>query len=126
MDGFIYEIITITVSDEHWIDCEKSAALLVIHTLFRPLKPSEPLKRDNPPPLRKLAGEVKLSEHKTCLGWVINNHSMRVFLLEWKQKALTTDIKEALASKKIMIDTLESLIGISITQRMSSCQHNTS
>ena len=48
MDGFIDDIITITVNDDHWIDCAKSAALLVIHTLFRPLQPSEPLKRDNP------------------------------------------------------------------------------
>ena len=34
MDGFIDYIITITVNDEHWIDREESAALLVIHTLF--------------------------------------------------------------------------------------------
>ena len=40
MDGFIDDIITITVDDKHWIDFEKSAALLVIHTLFRPLQPS--------------------------------------------------------------------------------------
>ena len=44
MDGFI----TITVNDDNWIDRAKSAALLVIHTLFRPLHPSEPLKRDDP------------------------------------------------------------------------------
>ena len=42
--GFIDDIITITVYDEHWIDFTKSAALLVIHTLFRPLQPSETLK----------------------------------------------------------------------------------
>ena len=44
IDGFIDDIITITVNDEHWIYRAKSAALLVIHTLFRPLHPSEPLK----------------------------------------------------------------------------------
>ena len=37
MDGFIDDIITITVNDEHWIDRAKSAALLAIHTLFQPL-----------------------------------------------------------------------------------------
>ena len=47
MDGFINDIITITVDDKHWIDHAKSAALLVIHTLFRPLQPSETLKRDD-------------------------------------------------------------------------------
>ena len=34
MDGFIDDIITITVNDDHWIDLAKSAALLVTHTLF--------------------------------------------------------------------------------------------
>ena len=56
-------------------------------------------------------GEGKLSDHKTCLGWYINTHSLRVFLPEEKQTAWTTDIKEALASTKIKTDTLESLIG---------------
>ena len=44
MDVFINNIITITVDEKHWIERAKSAVLLVIHTLFRPLQPSEPLK----------------------------------------------------------------------------------
>ena len=111
MNGFIDNIITITVNDDHWIECAKSAALLVIHTLFQPLQPSEPLKRDNPLSLRKLAGEGQLAEQKTCLGWDINTQSLRVSLLKEKQKAWINDIKEALASTKINTDTLESLIG---------------
>ena len=87
MDGFIDDIITITVDDEHWIDRAKSAALLVIHTLFWPLQPSEPLKRDNPLSLRKLVGKRKLAEQKTCLGWDINTHSLRVYIIEDKQRA---------------------------------------
>ena len=39
MDGLIHDIITITVDDEHLIDCAESAALLIIHTLFRQLQP---------------------------------------------------------------------------------------
>ena len=111
MDGFIDKIITITVYDKHWIDRAKSAALLVIHTLFRQLKPSEPLKQDNPLSLRRLAVEGQLSKENTCLGWDINNHSLRVSLPEYKQSAWTNDIKEALASTKINTDKLESLIG---------------
>ena len=106
MDGFIDDIITTTVDDNHWINRAKSAALLVIHTLFRPLQPSEPLKRDNQLSLRKLAGEGKLAEQKTCLGWDINTQSLRVSLPEEKQTAWTNDIKEALAYTKIKTDTL--------------------
>ena len=105
------DIITITVDDNHWIDRAKSAALLVIHTLFRPLQPSEPLKRDDPLSLGKLAREGQLAEQNTCLGWDINTQSLRVSLTEDKQTAWTNDIKEVLASKKIKTDTLESLIG---------------
>ena len=44
MHGFIDDIITIMVDDKNWIYCAKRLALLVIHTLFQPLHPSEPLK----------------------------------------------------------------------------------
>ena len=84
---FIYDIITITVDDKHWIDREKSVALLVIHTLIRPLQPSEPLKQDNPLSLSKLMGKGQPYDHKICLGWDINTYSMRVFLPEEKQTA---------------------------------------
>ena len=101
MYGLIYDIITIPVDEKHWIDRAKSAALLVIHTLFRPLQPLKPLKRDDALSLRKLAGEGQLAEQKTCLGWDINTQSLRVYPPEEKQTAWTNDIKEALASKKI-------------------------
>ena len=107
MYGFINDIITITVDNEHWIDRAKSAALLVIHTLFRPLHPSEPLKRDYPLSLWKLTGEGQLAEQKTCLGWYINTQYLMLSLPEEKQRAWKNDIKEALASTKIKTDTLE-------------------
>ena len=37
MDGFIDEIITITIDDPCWVERSKKSALLVIHTIFRPL-----------------------------------------------------------------------------------------
>ena len=112
MDGIIDDIINITVDVDHWIDRAKSAALLVIHKIFQPLQPSEPLKRDDPLSLRKLAGEGQIAQQKTCLGWDINTQYLRVSLPEEKQTSWKNDIKEALAStKKIKTDSLESLIG---------------
>ena len=87
MDGFIDDIITIPVDDEHYIYRANSAFLLVIHTLFQPLQPSEPLKRDDPISLRELTVEGQLAEQNTCLGWDINTQSLRVFLPEEKQSA---------------------------------------
>ena len=86
MDGLIDNIITIKVDDKHWIYHAKSAALLVIHTIFRPLQPSESLKQDEPLSLRKFLGDGQLAEYKTCLVWDINTHSLRVFLLEDKKQ----------------------------------------
>ena len=93
MDGFIDNIVTVTVDDKHWIELAKIAVLLVICTLFRPLQPSEPLKQDDPISLRKLAGEIKLDYHKTCLGGYIHTHSLVVFLPKEKKIAWATDIK---------------------------------
>ena len=53
---FINDIITITIDDSCWVEHFKNAALLVIHTIFRPLHPYEPLKWDQPLSLRKLSG----------------------------------------------------------------------
>ena len=58
-----------------------------------------------------MVGEGQLAEKKTYLGWDIITQSMRVSLPDDKQTAWTNDIKEALASKNIKTDTLESLIG---------------
>ena len=48
MDGLIDEIITITIDEPIWVERAKNTALLVTHTIFRLLKFSEPLKRDDP------------------------------------------------------------------------------
>ena len=72
MDGFIDEITTITIANPCWVERAKNVSLLVIHTIFRPLHPYEPLKQDDPLSLRKLAGEGQLAKHKTCLGWDIH------------------------------------------------------
>ena len=64
MDGLINDIITITVDDKHWTARANTAALLVIHTLFQPLHPSESLKRDDPLSLRKLVGNGRTSREQ--------------------------------------------------------------
>ena len=48
MDRFIDDIITITIDDPPWVERAKNAALLIIHTIFRPWKSNEPLKQDDP------------------------------------------------------------------------------
>ena len=49
MDGFIDDIIAITIDEPCWVERAKNTALLVIHTIFRLLHPYESLKQDVPP-----------------------------------------------------------------------------
>ena len=79
-DRFIDDIITITVAKKNWTERAKIAAILVIYILFHPLQSSETTKCDNPLSLRNISREWKLDEGKTCLGWDINTHSLRVFI----------------------------------------------
>ena len=44
MDGFFNKIINTTIDDPSWLERAKNLALLVIHTMFRPLHSDEPLK----------------------------------------------------------------------------------
>ena len=48
MDGLFGDIITVAIDDPCWVERSKNTALLVIHTIFKPLQPYEPLKRDDP------------------------------------------------------------------------------
>ena len=106
IDGFIDEIITITIDDPHWVERAKNADLLIIHTIFRPWQSDKPLKRDDPLPLRKLEVEGQLAKRKTCLGWDIQNRSLRVLLPLEKDTSWVHDIRAYLALTKINTDKL--------------------
>ena len=107
MDGFINYIITIIGDVEHLIEHTNSSALLVIHTLLRPLQPLESRKQNDALSLRKIWGEGKLVEQNIYLGWDIRTHSLRVILPKKNQTAWATNIQEALSSTKLKADTLE-------------------
>ena len=56
MDGLIDDIITINIEKPCWVERTKNAALLIIHTIFRPRDSDKPLKQYDPFSLCKLAG----------------------------------------------------------------------
>ena len=47
MDGFTISITTLTNDEPKWMEGAKNKALLVIHTIFQPLKISDPLNKDD-------------------------------------------------------------------------------
>ena len=111
MDGLIVDITNITIGDPRWVERAKNAYLLIIHTIFRPRKSDEPLKRDVPLSLHNLSGEGQINENKTCLGWDIHTCSLQVNIPQEKETAWVHKIRASLALTKINMDKLESLIG---------------
>ena len=58
IDGFINDIIAVTIANPFWVERSKNAVLLIIHTIFRPWQSGKPLKQYYPLSLCKLVGEV--------------------------------------------------------------------
>ena len=111
MYGLIDDVITIKIDNTHLVERAKNAALLIIHTIFRPRKSNKLLKRYDPLSLCKLVGEGQLAERKTCLEWDIHNCSLRVSPPREKETAWVHGIRSSLSLTKINTDKLESLIG---------------
>ena len=93
MDRFTNDIITITIYDPLWVERTNNAALLIIHTIFRPWHSGKTPKLDDPLSLRKLVVEVQLARHKTCLGWDTQNRYLRILLPIEKETAWLQDIR---------------------------------
>ena len=47
MDGFINDIVTLAINGTTWVERSKNAVLLVIHTIFRILQPTEQIDWDD-------------------------------------------------------------------------------
>ena len=82
MDGFIHEIIIITIDNPRWVERAKNADLLIIHTILRPRQSNKTLKQDDPLSLRKLTVEVQPADRKTYLGWDIHTRYLQLFLTQ--------------------------------------------
>jgi len=110
-DGYIDDCLTAAADLEDEVLRSQEAPPLVIHSIFRPIDPAEPIKRDDNISEKKLKGEGQPSEVKTMLGWIINTRKMRVFLPKDKALAWSNDIKTILQANRITHKDLESTIG---------------
>ena len=110
-DGYIDDIISVALAASDWVARAQNAALLAIHTVFRPRDPRDPLPREDTTSIRKLRGEGTPDERKIVLGWLVDTRKFRVYLprpkaLDWLQQ-----IDEITKAGKTNTKTLESMIG---------------
>ena len=110
-DGYIDDCLTAAVDIEDEVIRSQEAPPLIVHAIFRPTDPSEPIHRDDNISEKKLKGEGQPSEIKTMLGWIINTRLMRVFLPMDKALAWSNDIKTMLQANRINKKELENTIG---------------
>jgi len=76
VDGYIDDCLTAAADVEDEVLRSQEAPPLIIHSIFRPVAPNEPIKRDDNISEKKLRGEGQPSEIKTMLGWIINTRKM--------------------------------------------------
>jgi hypothetical protein len=88
-----------------------AAGSLAIHVLTRPVHPDEPIPRDDPNSLKKLAAEGLPEESKICLGLLLDTYSLLATLPRHKYKAWSAEIRRILDQGKITFKALEQVIG---------------
>jgi hypothetical protein len=76
----------------------KSAVILAMETVGRPISKNEPLPRDPLPSMDKLLSEANLSEEKCLLGWVLNTRDLSIWLNTEKFTRWKTEVQAIIAS----------------------------
>ena len=111
VDGYIDDLLTITLDDPDLVTRGSQAIPLMCHTIFRPVHKNEPLPRTNILSKAKLIAEGMPSEQKTFLGWIIDTRRMRISLPKLKAFRWISEIDNLLTSKKSKHKDLESILG---------------
>jgi hypothetical protein len=88
-----------------------AAGSLAIHVLARPVHQDEPIPRDDPNSLTKLAAEGLPEEEKLCLGLLLDTYRLLLSLPRHKYKAWSDEIRRILTRGKITFTELEQIIG---------------
>ena len=110
-DGYIDDVITVTVDEDNYVEKGQHAAPLAVHCVFRPVKTKDPLPRDDAVSIRKLDGEGTPDEVKNCLGWNIDTRKFRIYLPKGKANQWTADLRDLLELGKVNSKTIDCIIG---------------
>ena len=110
-DGYIDDIVTVFLGMGEWMKRGQNAALLAVHTLFRPVHEEETINRPNAAATNKLHGEGTPDELKIVLGWLLNTRLFRIFLPITKATDWRREARRISKLEKVRTKELESLIG---------------
>jgi hypothetical protein len=110
-DVYIDDVCTVGILSPESEPRLKSAVLLAMETVGRPISNKEPLPRDPLPSIDKLLSEADLSEEKCLLGWVLNTRDLSIRLhtekyTRWKSEVEAIIAAKGVTTKKILEVTL--------------------
>jgi hypothetical protein len=111
-DNYIDDLLGVGIeTDADSVERLCAAGSLVIHTLAQPVGAHEPIPRDDPNSLKKLAVEGLPEETKIVLGIRLNTYKLTASLPRHKFKAWTRNIDSILANGHTAFRNLKTLIG---------------
>ena len=110
-DVYIDDMVTVALGTDEYILHAESAVPLAIHTVGRPVTPSESIPRTNLVCLKKLQAEGRLEETKTVLGWTINTRLLTINLPTYKYTVWKTSIIDIMKDRTVRFKQLEKLLG---------------
>jgi hypothetical protein len=111
VDIYIDDTIGVT-PDLHDNSLRVSRAIpLAIHSISRPLDPSDKITRKDIISLKKYAAEGRMEETKIVLGWLLNTRSLSISLPPDKYRNWVLDINLLINNKRVKHKHLETTIG---------------
>lgn len=100
------------------------AAPLVVYCIFRQVKNSDPLPRDDITSIWRLNGKGTPDEQKSCIGWLLDSWTFRIYFPTGKVKQWISDLRDILRLGKVNAKTNASLVALT-TSPISSPKHDT-
>ena len=110
-DGYIDDCLSLGIDEGDLVQKSQEALPLIIHSIFRPKDPEEPIERDDNISMKKLMAEGQPSEIRVMLGWQIDSRRMRISLPTTKATIWAKDIDNILNRQRVNKKELESMIG---------------
>jgi hypothetical protein len=111
VDVYIDDFIAITPDISTNADRLSAMVPLAIHSMARPIDPSDKIPRKDIISMKKFLAEGQLDEIKTILGWELNTRTLTVHLPKDKYNKWTKAIQDLVENTRASQTQLESTIG---------------
>jgi len=111
VDVFIDDTIAVTPDLNQNTTRVTRAVPLAIHSVARPVEPSDDIPRLDIISAKKLQAKGAFEEVKIVLGWLINTRSLLISLPKDKHQKWSQDIKKMISLRRTSHELLESTIG---------------